>query len=323
MVMTRIVTRRRFLARSATLGVGTLGLAAVGGGGLLTGCGQVSRPPDVVGLYNPDRVLAAGQPQRIPFALIDPGDDEGVILPTDDGLVQVELVADGEVIDRIEVAGHVVIHDHVGDVGDHQHSDLYRYYPARVTMPTPGIYDLLITVAPSPGQYGNQPAATLAVQAFDPAQIAVPIPGEAMPAVATPTFDDPSGVDRLCTRPDPCPFHEVSLDSVAGRGQPTALLIATPAFCSTAYCGPVVETLIEAAALVPDVTVVHSEVYANPDEVNGNFADPAIRLAPTVEALGLTFEPTLFLISSNGTVIERIDNVFDVDEAVQALGQLT
>ncbi len=315
------MTRRRFLSRSAT----TAAAVTVGGGlgaALLGGCGEQLRAPDVAALFNPDRVLAAGRPQRIPFALIDPGGEGGVALPeTDDALVSVELTADGEVLDRIEVAGHVVTHDHVGEAEDHVHSDLFRYYPARFTMPDPGIYDLVITVIGS--GFSNPPSTSLPVQAFDPADITIPLPGTEMPAIATPTFDDPTGVDRLCTRPDPCPFHERSFDSVMANGRPSALLVATPAFCSTAYCGPVVETMIEAAAVVDDVDIVHAEVYANPDEVDGNFADPAIRLAPAVLATRLTFEPALFLVGSDGVLVERIDNVFDVDEAVDALRALT
>ncbi len=318
------ITRRRFLSRSASAATATAAVAAVGGGlgsVLLAGCGQPLRAPDVVALFNPDRVIAAGRPQRIPFALIDPGGDGGIALPsTDEALVAVELTLDGDVLDRIEIAGHVVTHDHVGEVGDHQHSDLYRYYPARFTMPRPDIYDLVITVVDS--GFANPPATSLPVQAFDPADITVPLAGDPMPATATPTFDDPRGVDRLCTRPDPCPFHTHSFDEVMANGRPSALLVATPAFCSTAYCGPVVETMIEAAAAVDGVDIVHAEVYANPGEVDGNIADPAIRLAPAVVATGLSFEPSLFLVGSDGVLVDRIDNVFDVDEAVEVLRAL-
>ena len=317
------ITRRRFLTRSASAVTATAAATTFGGGlsaVLLGGCGEQLRAPDVAALFNPDRVLAAGRPQRIPFALINPGGEGGVALPsTDDALVTVELIRDGEILDRIEVAGHVVSHDHVGEVGDHQHSDLYRYYPARFTMPEPGIYDLMISVDSG---FGNPTSTSLPVQAFDPADITVPLPGDPMPAVATPTFADPAGVDRLCTRPDPCPFHEDSFDTLMTNGRPSALLVATPAFCSTAYCGPVVDTMIEASAAVDGVDIVHAEVYANTDEVDGNFADPAIRLAPAVIAARLTFEPVLLLVSSDGVLVDRIDNVFDVDEAIDALSAL-
>jgi hypothetical protein len=101
-----------------------------------------------------------------------------------------------------------------------------------------------------------------------------------------------------------------------------ALLVATPAFCSTAYCGPVVDTLIEASGAFPGIEFVHVEVYANTDEVDGNYQDERIRLAPAVEAIGLTFEPSLFLVDSTGLLVERIDNVFDGTEVTEALSAL-
>lgn len=318
------ITRRRFLARSASTATVTAASATVGGGLgalLLGGCAEQLRAPDVAALFNPDRVLAAGRPQRIPFALIDPGGEGGVALPaTDEALVAVELTADGEVLDRTEVPGHVVAHDHVGEDVDHEHSNLFRYYPARFTMPVPGIYDLVVTIVDS--GFGTPTTVTLPVQAFDPSDITVPLPGDPMPVVATPTVDDPSGIDRLCTRPEPCPFHDQSFDTVMTNGRPSALLVATPAYCSTAYCGPVVDTMIEASNDVDGVDIVHAEVYANPDEVDGNFADPAIRLAPAVVQTRLTFEPALFLVGSDGTLVDRIDNVFDANEAVDALRAL-
>ena len=45
--------------------------------------------------------------------------------------------------------------------------------------------------------------------------------------------------------------------------------------------------------------------------------------APAVQALGMTFEPALFLVAADGTVAERLDAVFDeaeIDERLAALG---
>jgi len=116
---------------------------------------------------------------------------------------------------------------------------------------------------------------------------------------------------------------DASAADVVGDGRPLALLVATPAFCSTAYCGPVLDTLIEATAHRSDLHTIHLEVYANPDQVDGNFADPAIRLVPAVERLGLRFEPSLFLVDGEGIVADRIDNVFDRTELDEALADLT
>lgn len=321
--------RRSFLARSLSLAaaaaaratVARLSIPALGAAsGALAACGSSDPvPPTVVALFSPDHVLVAGRAQRIPIAIVAAGDagDASSDTPSiaDDAPIEVTVRFEGDTVDELSVAGHVVDHDHVGQPNpDHQHANLFRYYPLRTTLPTPGIYDLDVVVGDA--------EATLPVQAFDPAEVGLPLVGDPFPAIATPTFDEPAGVDRLCTRFEPCPFHQTSADQLLTGDRPLAVLVATPAFCSTAYCGPVLETLIAAAPRHPGLDVVHVEVYANPDEVDGNFTDPRIRLAPAVAALGLGFEPALFLVDAGGVVVDRIDNVFDRTELDAALTTL-
>lgn len=302
------MTRRRFLA-----GTGTLGLLAA--------CGQQddgAHTPQLVSLFSGDHVIAAGLPQRIPFAVIDTGDAEDRRL-ADAAELPVRVLLDGKVIDELTVRGRIVEHDHVGDDVDpsHEHADLLRYYPLRAELPTVGIYDLEV-------DFGQAGIARLPVQAFDPADISVVMTGQPMPALATPTSTSSRGVRPVCTRsPEPCPFHEVSLDDALKEGRALAVLIATPALCSTAYCGPVLETLITEAVNVPDVTPIHLEVYANADDVGGNYADPSIELAPSIGDLGLEFEPSLFLVDRDGVVVDRIDNLFDQTELQAALATIS
>jgi hypothetical protein len=62
------------------------------------------------------------------------------------------------------------------------------------------------------------------------------------------------------------------------------------------------------------------EVYADP---RGNPDPTAGGLAPTTEALALTFEPTLFLIDSSGTIQTRLDTIYDAAELDAALASLS
>ena len=314
----RLLSRRRFLGQSAAASL-TGGSVIAGASALLAACSQQTTAPIIVPLFSPDRVLAAGRPERIPFAIVtpDPGlGQDNVALPPDEGLVDVTIVFEGETVEETSVAGRVVNHDHVGDADpDHQHANLFRYYPLRTTLDQPGIYDLTIAVEGTKTE--------LVIQLFDPGEVSVPLIGEPFPSVVTPTFADPSAIDRLCTRTVTCPFHELSADQALDEPMPMAVLVATPAFCSTAYCGPVLDTMIDTSAAFPEVNFIHVEVYQNTDEVDGNFADPRIRLAPALLDLGLEFEPSLFLVSADGLLVDRIDNVFDHSELAEALDTLT
>lgn len=275
---------------------------------------QAENPPTLVALYNPARVIVAGRPQRIPFGLVDQGQpvtDEGESL-------EVEIQLDGEVIDRVTVEGRIVSHDHPdgaeGEPG-HEHSDILRYFALRTTLPEVAVYDFVTTID------GQQ--VSLPVQAFDPDEAAVVLPGEPLPAVITPTVDDALGVQPLCTLfPEPCSFHERTAADVLVAGEPMALLIATPALCATSYCGPVLDVLIRTAGDFPTVVPIHVEVYQNAEAVGFNLLDPEITPVATLGELGLDFEPSLFLVDRDGIVVDRIDNVFDDLELRQGLAAI-
>lgn len=272
--------------------------------------GSDTSQPQLVHLFSSDHVIAAGRLQRIPFAVVD----DGRLALVDGAPLPVRVLFDGEVVDELTVTGRVVDHDHIEATSDpdHQHADLLRYFALRTELPAVGIYDLEV-------DFGEAGTGTLPIQTFDATDVPVVLAGDELPAISTPTFDDPTGIDPLCTRsPEPCPFHDESVHEVLQAGRPLALLIATPALCQTAYCGPVLETLINEAPDF-DVTPVHLEFWANGAEVGGNFASPDLRRAAPVEELGLTFEPSLFVVDRTGTVVDRIDNLFDSDELRGAL----
>ena len=146
-------------------------------------------------------------------------------------------------------------------------------------------------------------------------------PGQRLPAVKTPSPSDSAGVDPVCTRSEgPCPWHGVSLDQALTQGRPLAVLVASPAFCQTAVCGPVLDVLLRAQPAVGDrVTFVHLEVYATRPTGPEISRTP---LAPGVKALGLTSEPILYTAAADGTVKERIDGIYGTSEAEAALQRL-
>lgn len=308
-----VLGRRSFLRNSGLFGAG-LALTPVLA---LAGCGQDESSdqaedlsPQLVALFSTDHVIAAGLVQRLPFGLVD----QGQPLVGEAAEVTVEVLFNGETIDNVTVSSRIVTHDHPDGDGsnDHEHADILRYFAVRTTLPEPGIYDLVVDVE------GHK--VSLPVQAFAAEDVRVLLPGQPMPSIETPTFDNPVDIDPLCTRfPDPCPFHRRTLAELLQEGAPLAVLVSTPAVCATAYCGPVLEALIETAPAFPHITMLHIEVYANAAEVNFNHNDQNIRLASSVIELGLEFEPSLFLVGRDGLIRERIDNVYDQHELEEAL----
>jgi hypothetical protein len=177
------------------------------------------------------------------------------------------------------------------------------YWPFRFTVNEPGIYTLIVDGAQQTGA---------AVQVSERSTVLVPLVGDPMPGFDTPTFDDPRGVDPICTRtPEPCPMHEITLTEAIALGKPIAYLVGTPAYCSTGTCSPAMEGLLAVRDRVGDaMTFIHAEIYTD---------STVSTVAPAVTALNMTYEPALYLTNAAGTVVERLDAVFDSVEIDEAL----
>ncbi len=144
--------------------------------------------------------------------------------------------------------------------------------------------------------------------------------GESMRSVDTPTFEDPADFDPLCTRYEPCPFHQTNLSEALENNHPTVLMISTPGFCQTSICGPVLELLIELPR-DPNWNVIHAEVYTHPREIaEGKNIQELI--APVVRTYGMDFEPCLIVADSKNTVTARLDYAFDKKEIEGSLGSV-
>jgi hypothetical protein len=185
------------------------------------------------------------------------------------------------------------------------------YYSIRFTPPTADRYRSVLTVD------GETTEHEFLV--VEPGTTSVPQPGDVLPAINTGTFDDARGVDPLCTRAEPCPFHATNLVDALGVGdKPTVLSIATPGFCQTAICGPVIDLLIDVAADRDDLHVVHAEVYVDPHNDEGVFTGSAAT-TEIVDAFLLPYEPVLFVTDATGTIVRRLDAIYDGSELAEAL----
>ena len=180
------------------------------------------------------------------------------------------------------------------------------YYPFYAEITTAGNYSLIVAGGPYEGT---------AFSVLERGQVSVPGTGDSLPSFDTPTFADHRQVEPICTRqPKPCPFHEVTLSDALKLGVPVAYIVGTPAHCSTGTCSPALDGLIEVAARVGDRAVfIHAEIYAD---------EAATVIAPAIKALGLTFEPTLFIVDMSSKIVKRLDAVFDSLEISDALASV-
>jgi hypothetical protein len=291
-------TRRRFLLGSAGLAM----LAACAGddtgddAGDDTG-GQTDADDAPAGIVLVRRfapqTLVPGR-QRIP-----------VVLGDQDGLIPAERVPASLVGQLLTEAGEPAS-DAI--TAERHGSELAQpYFPFFAALDAPGIYTLAV-------ELGGE-VITAAVDVTDPADIAMPLVGDALPPFDTPTVRDGGGVDPICTRSPACPLHDITLTEALGSGTPVLYLVGTPAHCKTAVCGPVLDLMLaEREVRGETVAMVHAEVYTD---------DSITTTAPAVQAYHLTFEPVLFVTDGSGMLVERLDAIWDERELRAALDAVT
>jgi hypothetical protein len=139
--------------------------------------------------------------------------------------------------------------------------------------------------------------------------------GQKAPAVSTPTGDSVGGdLSKIDTRLPPSTMHGADFRDVLGK-KPVVLVFATPAFCQSRVCGPVVDAAEQVKDEVGDgVEFIHMEIYED--------NDPGKGFRPQVEAFGLPTEPWVFLVGSDGRIEERLEGAFGVEELSRAVERL-
>ncbi len=300
------ITRRTLLAGAAGT-AGLVVLAACGGGSSDDGDagadddGSDTTVPSffLSAVFPPEGLLVTGGEQRLPFTLAD-----ATGAPVDDPPESLEF--------EVQTADGTAVGEPV-TVARRDRGIPTAYFPLLFEFPTAGDYQVATTV-------DGEALDPRVFRVSEPDAVQVPQPGDALVAVETPTTADARGVDPICTRDPDCDLHGSALTEVLAEGVPVALMIATPAYCQTAICGPVLDVLLSQEGAFPDVRMVHAEVYKDPEAVD-NLAEA--QLAPVVDAYHLSYEPVLFLANSDGTIAKRLDTIFDETEVAEGLAALT
>ena len=142
----------------------------------------------------------------------------------------------------------------------------------------------------------------------------------------TKTLDSAGGdISRITShyRPDPA-LYGISIAESLFSGRPTVVVFASPAFCTTATCGPQVETVTELREAYPDAAdYIHVEVYDNPHEIQGDLTKGV--LSPVLAEWGIDEvehyrnESWTFVIGADARIAERFEGYATFEELEAAL----
>jgi hypothetical protein len=144
----------------------------------------------------------------------------------------------------------------------------------------------------------------------------VPRVGEEAPEIHTPTAADVGGdLSEITTRLPPDTQNRVDYADALGK-EPVLLLFATPQFCQSRVCGPVVDVAEQVKEQYGDeAAFIHMEIY--------NDNDPSKSVRPQVRAFRLPSEPWLFAIDRQGVVRAAVEGAFGVDRMTGVVKEVT
>ena len=276
------------------------------------GCGiglpGINRPTDSVVRLPPGQMtaalpasdLAVGQDERFLLAVIAP--DNSLITDATVNLTFFKVTGPGsaELRSRAEA--------------------VYRESPE---LPGRGVY-VARTDFDEPGDWGvaaevlrpDQAPTELRVGFTVKPRSSTPAIGDPVPASRTPTGNSPDEVERFSSaRPADPALYQLSVDQALAARKPFAVLFASPGFCVSQTCGPSVDVLRDLQEEYGDrANFIHVEVYQD--------AQPP-SYVPAVSEWGLPSEPWLFIVGSDGRLVEKLEGSITVEEARPALDSAT
>jgi hypothetical protein len=142
-----------------------------------------------------------------------------------------------------------------------------------------------------------------------------PAVGSQAPATEGRTVATEPDLALLTSDPDPEPaFYQMTIAEALAAGKPAVVTFATPAFCQTDICAPVVDSVKAVYEEVGEAaSFIHVEIYKT--------FDPLV-VADEVNEWGLTSEPWTFVLDEEGTVVARLGGPVSPRELSQALEPL-
>jgi hypothetical protein len=198
--------------------------------------------------------------------------------------------------------------ERIGIPGE-QEADSTHIYVAHIRVREPGTY--WYVAAPEGGREDVHAVGQLQVLAEDP----VPGVGDPVPDSVTPTLAKVGGnAAKVTTRvPPDLPLLRYSVAGSLRAHVPFVVTFATPKFCTSRTCGPVVDVVEKVAQSFEGsgVRFIHVEVYA------GN--DPARGYNRWMREWHLLTEPWTFVVNAQGRVASRFQGTVSVAELEQAV----
>jgi hypothetical protein len=210
-------------------------------------------------------------------------------------------------LEVVEQGNRVHVHP---DGTRHVHSettDVQGIYVAQMTFARPGPWGLEILA-----QQGDGPAETARLHVSVLEVSPTPLLGAPAPRSRNLIASDVSDLRQIDSSEPPDPrLHQTRIADAIARGKPQVIVFATPKFCTSRVCGPVVDVV---RTLLPaygkQVVFIHQEIWQG--------SSPQ-KFSPTVEEWNLRSEPWIFVVDGQGMIRTKFEGLTTRRELEAAL----
>lgn len=185
------------------------------------------------------------------------------------------------------------------------------YWVAYPALPHAGLWGLQATITQADGTVTT---GQLVIEVKD--STSVPAIGSQPPRSQNRTLTTQPDLRQLTSAAQPNPaFYQMTIAEAMQSGQPSVVVFATPGFCQTALCTPVLKS---AETIYPTfkarVNFIHVEIYKQ--------FNPALVVDDIVTEWQLNSEPWTFILDKDGKVFTRFGGPVSPRELMAALKEL-
>jgi hypothetical protein len=207
------------------------------------------------------------------------------------------------------------VHRHA-DGTSHVHSadsDVRGLYISRLTFAHPGPWGIKLQARDDSGSLATARLTVMVSETSQTPALSSPAPRSRNLVAA-----DVRDLRQIDTSQKPDPrLHQVRIVDAIAQRKPQLIVFATPQFCTSRMCGPVVEIVRQ---LLPEynkqVAFAHQEIWQD-------FASK--KVFPTVEEWRLVSEPWIFIVDSDGIIRAKFEGLVtgrELEAALQEVLQL-
>jgi hypothetical protein len=145
--------------------------------------------------------------------------------------------------------------------------------------------------------------------------------GEPAPASRQLTLADVNDVTEIDSSfPSRPHMHETTVADALATGKPIVVAFATPAFCESRTCGPVMDTVMDPLheKYQDQAVFIQIEPFSLKELREGSARIPV----PATEEWGLRTEPWVFVIDRQGKVAAKFEGIIALDEVESVLARV-